>query len=309
MKNNIAILIPYFGKWPEWIDLYFKSCSFNSTIDWFFFTDCEIPVNCSPNLYFYKMSFADYCKEVSEKLGIDFYPESPYKLCGLRPFYASLHKDLIKDYDFWGFGDVDVVWGDLKKFYTNELLQRYDVFSTHADRLSGHLTIIRNTNHYTNLCFKIKDWQQKLVSIDFISLDEQDFSWLIYPQARFISRFYGKVVRKLFNWRDAWVLYYSFIMPVYNWLMFTKTRKLYFKEQHTTPILGNDGLTFKHDTDKWYYRNGEIINSKTNQEYIYLHFMIYKKNGFRSDYFWKYKFYNIYNVNERVVIDKSGFYN
>lgn len=45
MKNKIAIIIPYFGRFPEWIDLFFYSCSCNQMIsdntrvDWFIFTD------------------------------------------------------------------------------------------------------------------------------------------------------------------------------------------------------------------------------------------------------------------------------
>jgi len=247
---------------------------------------------------------------VSGKLQINFSPDNPYKLCGLKPFYGYIHKDLLEGYDFWGFGDVDVIWGDINQFYTSDILMKYDVLSTHADRLSGHLALIRNNEKYRKLCFFIKDWKQKLESPLAMALDEQDFSWLVYPQAKFITWFYGKIVRKLFNWRDAWVLYYFFIMPIFNKLMCAKKRGLYFIEQHTTPILANDALTFKHDTDKWLYHNGKIINTKTNLEHIYFHFMIYKKNGFREDYFWKEKYYNLpYNLSyeDKILIDKRGF--
>lgn len=46
---KIAIIIPYFGKFPEWIDLFLYSCSLNNkitnniVIDWLIFTDCEQP--------------------------------------------------------------------------------------------------------------------------------------------------------------------------------------------------------------------------------------------------------------------------
>lgn len=309
IRSNIAIIIPYFGKWPDWIELYFHSCAKNSFVDWHFITDCEIPEHKSENLHFQKWSFPDYCKFVSEKLKIDFMPISAYKLCGLKPFYGFIHKDLLERYEFWGFGDIDVVWGDLAKFYPDKLLKNHDVLSTHADRLSGHLAILRNTQKYTEACFQINNWQTKLESEDAIPLDEQDFSWLLYPQSKYISKFYSKVIRRMFNWRDAWVIYYN-IMPVVNKLLNLKNKKLYFKEQHTTPILGNDGKCFKHDTDEWQYRNGKIINCKTETEYIYLHFMIYKKNLFREDHFWKNKYYSIprsYDFDMGVKIDKKGF--
>ena len=266
-SNSIAIIIPYFGSWPAWIDLYFKSCSFNSFIDWHFFTDCVLPSENADNIYFHPSTFSDYCNLVSNKLNISFKPQNPYKLCGLRPFYAFIHKDLLTKYDFWGWGDVDVIWGDIASFYTDSILKKYDALSTHADRISGHLALVRNIPKYTELCFQIKSWQEKLADTNAIPMDEQDFSWLLYPESRYISKFYSKVIRQLFNWRDAWVIYYK-IMPVVNFIIGSKRRRLLLKERHTTPILGDDGLTFRYDTDLWFYKNGKIINSKTGKENI-----------------------------------------
>lgn len=45
-----AIIIPYFGKWPVWFDLYLKSARENECIDFYFFTDCPLPQNIYGNL-------------------------------------------------------------------------------------------------------------------------------------------------------------------------------------------------------------------------------------------------------------------
>ena len=309
IKNRIAVLMPYFGKWPPWIDLYFYSCKKNSNIDWYFITDCEIPVEKVNNLYFVNKSFQQYNEEVSERLNFKFNPSSPYKLCGLRPFYAILHADIIQGYEFWGYGDVDIIWGNISSFYTENMLDKFDVFSTHADRLSGHFTLIRNNTYYNNLCYKIKNWKDKLISSDAIALDERDFSWLIYPETRFVKLIYSKIIYKIFNWRDAWV-FYNYLLPVFNIISFSRLRKIYFKEQHTTPILSHDGLTCKHDADTWYYKEGKITNNKTTNEYIYLHFMILKKNGIRTDHYWNDKYYLLekdYDFSKGVQISKTGF--
>ena len=304
-----AIIIPYFGKWPVWIEFYFFSCASNKSIDWHFFTDCEIPLKTNNNMFFYSLQFDEYCQLVRERLNIPFYPVNPYKGCGLRPFYGYIHYDLLSSYDFWGWGDIDVIWGNISNFYTESLLTKFDIFSTHADRLSGHLTLIRNSEYYRQICFNIKEWEKKLIDPNPIPLDEQDLTWLLFPESRFITKFYSKVIRKIFNWRDAWVLYYH-SMSILNFILGTRKRKLFFKERHTTPILGDDGLTFKYDTDLWFYKDGKIINSKTGKENIYLHFMIYKKNSFRNDYLWKENFYHIsscYNFNNGIKISKTGF--
>ena len=39
--KKICILIPYFGKFPKWFDLYLYSCSHVKSIDFYYFTDCK----------------------------------------------------------------------------------------------------------------------------------------------------------------------------------------------------------------------------------------------------------------------------
>ena len=115
---RIAIFIPYFGNWPYWIDLYMHSCKKNKDVDFYFFTDCGIPSGFSgiDNLHFASVTFFDYCQLVSDRLGIDFHPQDSYKLCDLKPFYGHIHEGILEkgNYSFWGFGDVDLVWGDIR---------------------------------------------------------------------------------------------------------------------------------------------------------------------------------------------------
>lgn len=49
MQAKIAMIVPYFGKWPEWMDLYLYSCSKNPQVDFLFFTDCLMPATVYPN--------------------------------------------------------------------------------------------------------------------------------------------------------------------------------------------------------------------------------------------------------------------
>ena len=142
---KIAIIIPYFGKWPEWIDLFFYSCEQNRTIDFYFFTDCEIKQRIGENLKLIPISFNNYIRLVNEKLKIKFNPKDTYKLCDLKPFFGYLHEDLIKKYDFYGFADLDLIFGDIRSFISEKILHNYDVISTHDDRISGHFTLFRNT--------------------------------------------------------------------------------------------------------------------------------------------------------------------
>ena len=51
----------------------------------------------------------------------------------------------LKGYDFWGHCDIDLIWGDLKKFITTEILDKYDKILP-----LGHLSIYRNNEQVNN---------------------------------------------------------------------------------------------------------------------------------------------------------------
>lgn len=72
----------------------------------------------------------------------------PYKLCDFRPAYGDIFSEYLEGYDFWGHCDVDLFWGDIRKFITDEVLERYDrIYST------GHCSLYRNKEEI-NLWYK-----------------------------------------------------------------------------------------------------------------------------------------------------------
>ena len=101
INNKVAQVIPYFGKWPEWIELYMYSCGRNDMVDFIFYTDCEIPEHNYPNTIFHKCSFEDYQHLVSERLNIEYKIKSAYKLTDLKPFLGAIHERELLGYDFY----------------------------------------------------------------------------------------------------------------------------------------------------------------------------------------------------------------
>lgn len=196
--NKAALIIPYFGKWPEWIDLYLYSCSKQRNIDFLIYTDCDIPQMVYPNTIFHEMSFEAYCQLVSERLAIPFKPRRAYKLCDLKPFYGIIHKKELNGYDWWGFGDIDLVYGDLSLLLNEANMNKYDLLTTHVDRIAGHFTVIRKDSKYTNSCFDIPDWKEKLCDEKNYGLDEGAFTQVVRPiKYRIIGLLYYHFIGKL----------------------------------------------------------------------------------------------------------------
>ena len=169
---RLLFLIPYFGRWPFWMPFFLQSCRYNPDVKWVFFTDCGIPAEAPSNVQFRSISFAEYCAKVSARLGIEFQPRSPYKLCDLKPALGYVHADELEGFDFWGFSDIDLVYGDLRAYFTIDRLQRFDLLSTHERRVSGHLCLLRNTARMREALMQVPGWQANLSSVEHNAIDE-----------------------------------------------------------------------------------------------------------------------------------------
>ena len=285
MKYKIAQIIPYFGKWPEWINLYFYSCSQNPMMDFIYYTDCPIPEKKYNNLFFHKCSFDEYKSFVSRRLGIDYRNVSPYKLTDLKPFLGLVHEQELRDYVFWAFGDIDLVYGNLSRWINEITLTKYDIITTHAYRIAGHFCIIRNNDYYRNLCLKIKDWQVGLCENRHYAYDELAWSQLVNTWEHFISRLYRYFLCNLGFSRDR-------VFGVMNRLLY---KKIYNQELLTTPYPQPVSYEEKTYPLTWEYdlRKGTIL-SPDGAILPYLHFMAFKKCQYvDTEQYWKEDFYNV----------------
>lgn len=311
-KHSIAVVIPFFGKWPEWIDLFFYSCKKNPSIDFIFYTDCTFEKSIDRNLAFIPISFENYAKLVSEILDIKFSPTNAYKLCDLKPYYGFIHKDQLKKYDFYGFGDLDLLFGNIRSFYTEEVLSNYDVISTHDDRISGHLNLFRNNEANRRKAFSIPDWKQKLEAERMVTITENHLTRLYFPI--FKSNVLIKKLLRRFIGREKVILINNYVNDIYKKTKSYKKRKLYFIEQYTTPltyIYWIDGSLHDAQPDTWYYRDGVVTNDRdVGRNFIYIHFMNFKSPKYRKDkqIVWEGEFYDS-TISDKVTsvrISKQG---
>jgi hypothetical protein len=270
--HKIGIFIPYFGKWPDWAPIYFETLRRNSSIDFIFFTDCDPNIINAPNIRFHTIRFDEYVDLVNSKLDFKFQPENAYKLCDLRPLFGYIHEDIFRKYDFYGWIDVDLLLGDLRSFYTDQILANYDVFSTHAHRISGHFALFRNNEKNRNMYKKIYRWKEALQEKPFIGIDEHGIT-NAYLQTVF-DKFNEKYKRNIQN----------FVTTTFS---DAKKKRMYMVEQYTTPFLSKpwlDGTINSDQPDTWYYKNGNITNERDgDRKFIYLHFMNFKSSQWRHD--------------------------
>ncbi len=183
-QHRIALVLPYFGKWPDWFCASLISCVANPDIDWHLISDCGEPEGLPPNVYYHPSSLGEVAARASEHLGFPVHLQRAYKLCDLKPAYGLMFRELLKNYDFWGHCDPDILWGSIRKFMTPRLLENYDILTSRKDALAGHFCIYRNEDRINQLCLETTNWEQMLNdnSTSYM-LDEAYFSRLIDDKA------------------------------------------------------------------------------------------------------------------------------
>lgn len=149
MKKCLFI-VPYFGKLPNTFPMFLKSCLINKDFNWLIITDDKTEYNYPQNVTRINMTFKQVIKLFEKKLGMKIVLNNPIKLCDFKPIYGMAFEKYLKDYSFWGNCDLDLVFGKLNHFVTDEMLKKYDkIFEL------GHLILYKNTKSI-NFLFKEK---------------------------------------------------------------------------------------------------------------------------------------------------------
>jgi len=241
--KSIVLIVPYIGKWPFWFDAYLISISKNPTVHWLFITDCGIPASFPDNVRFIPSTLQEVNKKIDSVLDTKV-PLTPRKLCDIRPAYGKVFQEYIKEYDFWGFCDVDIVWGDIRKFITNEMLSNYDIISSRKEALSGHFTIIRNNDKLNNYYKTIPNYDYLIRQKRYMWAEEQVFTKHLHSQKNTTNTpkvFWNTILCNQENGRDSHQEYYL---------------------------------------DKWLWKEGKMLELQNNQpvnEVMYLHFINWKR--------------------------------
>lgn len=285
--KTICLVIPYFGKWPRWFNFFLESCKYNPTVDWLFYTDCVVPKKSPKNVRFVKAKFSDFTQLASEKLEQGLNLSSPYKLCDLKPAYGVIFEDYLKKYDFWGCGDIDLIYGDIRKFITEDLLEKHDIINCQKEYISAHFLLFKNCDRINRLYAK-GDYKRVFRSKEYYNFDESNF---IFDRSvlskkpntkrfvEFVKNTLNSVIGKQMFYIPPEAKSMSYIIKK---LETSNLVKVYSK----TVFRGDTGMVKKDIFGRWkttaasgwkyYWNKGKLIDTKNDEEILYFHFQTLK---------------------------------
>lgn len=168
---KIAIVNCYFGAFPNYFQLWLNSCKFNSDFDFIMFTDESVENYIIPeNVHVIKNSWDELKTIIQSKFEFEVQIESPYKLTDFKAAYGYIFSKYLEKYDYWGYCDVDLIFGDLSKFVMPKLYQGYEKIYQ-----LGHLTLLKNNKKLTELFMQNGapfSYQEVFSNKQFYSFDE-----------------------------------------------------------------------------------------------------------------------------------------
>lgn len=148
--KSICYLVPYFGRLPQSCQMWLLSCEGNPSIDWILMTDDRTPYQYPTNVRVFYCSFDEMVERISNYFDFPVAINKPWKLCDFRPAYGEIFQDELKEYDFWGHCDMDMIWGDIRQFITEDVLNKYEKIG-----FQGHSTLYKNTPNVNSRYKKI----------------------------------------------------------------------------------------------------------------------------------------------------------
>lgn len=171
-QRKIVLIIVYIGRLPDFFALWLESCKPNSLIDWLIYTDDRRPFSYPLNVRPVYCHFDEIKERFQSHFEFKISLDSVVKLCDYKTAYGDIFKDEITAYDYWGYCDIDVIWGNLEKFIQEYKLLDYDKASD-----TGHFTLYRNTEELRELYKKgvekgLSDYKTVYSTPDIHAFDE-----------------------------------------------------------------------------------------------------------------------------------------
>ena len=179
-KAKVAFINCYFGNFPDYFNLFLKSCSYNPDYDFLLFSDAPWSQPLPDNVHIIPFSFKKLCDLASEKLGFPINLDNPYKACDFKPSYGYILEEYLKEYSFWGLCDLDMILGNLKDMVWPHIKDA-DIFSAREEYFSGALAVLRNTEKVNRLFLKSAKVKEIFQDNQFRGFDEchEDWQFLI----------------------------------------------------------------------------------------------------------------------------------
>lgn len=281
---KIAVIIVFFGKWPEWIHHFLNICNQRYELHFLIFSDNELGKRFN-NVSLHKLNLVDITSLIKQKIDININLTDAYKLCDFKPTFGKLFEDYLKGYDFWAYSDIDLFYGNLFDSGIYAYFEENDVVSLYSGFASGPLCFYRNRPNINELFRQVKDYRNRLEATTYQGFDEhivkQENVGYSITKCRLFLKFLPKFlmhtpsIKRTINqlkYDFQWfVKKHTLKEPAdISEAIFLNTYQGRIKSKFFN-ALTNDADYYRNKIDNWEleYKDGELYDSENQQHTVF----------------------------------------
>lgn len=164
-----CVVVVYLGALPKWMPIYLHTC-YKTSLNFKIFTD-DLRYESKYNVEIIGLTKSELIRKINN-IGFSINDISTRKICEFKVFYGSLFEQHLVDYNYWGVGDLDVFYGDDKKYINESNMKNCDFFSTRSHFMTGHGTFYKNTKKVNDYFFNIPNVEKIIMEKEYKGLDE-----------------------------------------------------------------------------------------------------------------------------------------
>lgn len=242
---KIRVLSFCFRKLPNYFNVWLKSAGKNPEIDFLVVTSDTKQYGLPANVVIEHHTFDEVMQKVRNTFDCPIDIQDPYKFCDLRPMFGYLFPEWFAGYDFWGGCDLDVVFGNIRAFITDEVLRKHDKILTR-----DHFYLYRNTKEVN-----------------------ERFMLPVMGKENFYQQVLGDHLLYCFGERKPWGMYFLYLDHGFSMYDVPVSADIFYKRKSFQVDVG---CTTKGQIFVW--RNGKLYATfvKENgtideKEYMYIH--------------------------------------
>lgn len=180
-RRRVAIIVTFLGPAPFWMSAFLQSCRRNPDVQWLIYCDFPEPPATPENVAFLPLDLREFNERASDatRTAIAITPASMRKMCDLKPAYGLMFADALRPFEWWAYSDLDIIWGDLGRFVSAEMLDHYNIISSRQRKIGGHLALFRNTDAVNRTFEQIPNIAGELAEPTCRRIDENLFTFYL----------------------------------------------------------------------------------------------------------------------------------
>lgn len=192
-----VFILTQFGTPHSWTQEFIDSVQFLEQYGWYWKIFTPNAFQSKGNVEIIPTTIEDFNKLCVKTLDINplnKLTEKGVPSKAMSDFYIAsgvIFADWLKDADYWGITNWDIVYGRLDHYLTDEELSKYEVWSDDVNIINGIFSLYKNTEKVNNLFRDLDHWVELFTTHKLFGTDEYGMTKIVRNRVSYNDLTFG----------------------------------------------------------------------------------------------------------------------